>query len=172
MEYRYSDIINYFEAIAISSSDFQHTADGRVAFISSDITDLIAEEISSLSTPAMIAGFNARGLDNGISRFEYSLDDGAYRTYAFNLAIIKEVPGINQLNASSETLISLDEITDRLLGKVFLDRDNSIYNHTSICCFLKWMDPIVTIQKTVQIGQRQALGVVLNFNFKFKRTIE
>jgi hypothetical protein len=168
MQYGYRDIIDYFEAMAITSSDFRHTISGRVTFMSSDISDYLAEEIGNLASPFMIAGFAVEGVDNGKSIYTYSEVLKSKKNYNFNLGVFSESE-LDTDRAVKETLCVVDELCDKVIKKVFEDRMEAIDTDVDNLCFLKYIDMNVTISEPVIIGTRKAIGQVLNFNFNFCR---
>lgn len=165
----YRHIIDYFESLAGSSPSIQHNVNDRRAFVASDITDFLIEDMQSLSSPFLVAGFSPMGVDGAPSTYRRPLGVKAKRSYQINIGIFKEAVVRGGLRSTKETLSSIDEIVDEICDKVYSDREEAIHDNTENLCFLKYLDDTVMIHKTSIIGSREAMGYTMSFVFDFCR---
>lgn len=162
----YKSIIDYFESVATRIPAIAHHAVNNKAFVVADIQDALAGQNSGLISPYIIAGYEPEGIDRGSGLYKFADGTKADRSYSINIAIFKEA----KLDNTYESLDALDEIADDIFKLMSEDREAAFDGHDDeVRCFHKDMSLDVPMYKTAIIGNRKALGLIMNFTFNFCR---
>jgi hypothetical protein len=162
----YKSIIDYFESIATRIPAIAHHAVNHKSFTVADIQDALAGQNGGLISPYIIAGYEPEGIDRGSGLYRFSEGAKADRSYSINIAIFKEA----KLDNTYESLDALDEIADAIFALIEADRLAAFdSNDPDLKCFHKDMSLDVPMYKTSIIGNRKALGLIMNFTFNFCR---
>jgi len=162
----YKDIIDYFESIATRIPAIGHHPVNNRAFVVADIQDALAAQNTTLISPYMIAGYEPEGIDRGSGLYRFADNSKADRSYSINIAIFKEAT----LDDTATGIQSLDEIADDIFKLIEEDRLDAFGgDDADVKCFHKDMSLDVPMYKTSIIGNRKALGLIMNFTFNFCR---
>lgn len=164
--HNYQSIIAYFESIATRIPSIAHHPTTHKSFAVADIQDVLAGQNSTLISPYMIAGYEPEGIDRGSGLYRFADGVKAERSYSINIAIFKEA----KLDNTYECLDALDTIADDIFTLIEADRLAAFDGSDSqLKCFHRDMSLDVPMYKTSIIGNRKALGLIMNFTFNFCR---